>query len=167
MKCKEMCFYASLIDEGYTKLSPLIATTTGRMKRLYMKNKNSSGESASNTYKENVRKFNSTCEKKNTTKNAHNTRLSADDECDDASFNTYFTHDFTNSEAHTSQHHNCQSFSTTYTNYISSDPNNRSTRNESQTFTFNNSVNAQNGSYDVWNTDMTNKLKYVLNLLGH
>ncbi|KAL3834078.1 hypothetical protein ACJIZ3_008814 [Penstemon smallii] len=130
MKCKEMCFYASQIDEGYKELSPLIATTTGRMKLLYMKNKNSSGASASTTYKESGRKFNSTCEKKNTTKNAQNTMLSADDECDDASFNTYFTHDFTNSEAHTSQHHNWQSFSTTYTDYMSSDPNNRSTGNE-------------------------------------
>ncbi|KAL3839020.1 hypothetical protein ACJIZ3_023611 [Penstemon smallii] len=75
-----------------------VATRTERMKLLYMKNKNSSGASASTTYKESGRKFNYTCEKKNTTKNAQNTMLGADDECDDVSFNTYFTHDFTNSE---------------------------------------------------------------------
>ncbi|KAK4484277.1 hypothetical protein RD792_011505 [Penstemon davidsonii] len=187
-KCKEMCFYASQVDEGPQELSSFIAMQTMRKKLLYMKNKNNNGESASIMNAESVRKFNlrdpqnmktkgdhatengsksgpkcsicrlqghnkSTCKNKNANTNAQNTRMSIDDECDDASFNTFFTHDYMNSASQSPLHQNF----TTNADYMSSDWHNKSTRNESQIFTFNNSVNAQNVSYDGWNIDMANK----------
>ncbi|KAL3839567.1 hypothetical protein ACJIZ3_024158 [Penstemon smallii] len=153
--CKEMCFYASQVDEGPQELSSFIATQTERMKSLYMKNKNNNGEYARTMNAETVRKFNSTCKKKNANTNAQNTRMSVDDEGDDASFNTFFTHDYMNSASQTPLHQNF----TTNADYMSNDWHN--SRNESQTFTFNNSVNAQNVSYDGWNIDMANKVKHV------
>ncbi|KAL3831006.1 hypothetical protein ACJIZ3_019808 [Penstemon smallii] len=157
-QCREMNFYATQIDEACEELSHFIATMTGRMKLFYMKNKNNSGVSA-RTKNKNSQVYRSPnksiWKKKNTTKNSHNARLSVDDEGNEASFNIYFAHDFMNLAAQTPQNISNNNFLQQILILC-----------QSKTFTFNNSLNAQNFSYDVWNNDMKNKIKHVLSLLG-